>query len=142
VRGSNDQKRSAQWVFSFAIGSGGQAIVRRGHGGALAERWQGQGSPEELVYKAAKYRQGPGSSWMTNALAEELERQATKGAQRRIRPPQLAASFTSTPPRLARAAPNDYSGSETRLLLIRGELRRLAATIHRLKLVYVFLGLL
>jgi hypothetical protein len=38
--------------------------------------------------------------------------------------------------------PQRLFGSETGLLLIRGELRRLAATIHRLKLVYVFLGLL
>jgi hypothetical protein len=79
---ANDQKRSAQWVFSFAIRPGGLSC-HRGHGGALVQRGQGQGSPEELEYKAAKYRQGArqlpdDSPDRILALAEELGRQAHK----------------------------------------------------------------
>jgi len=101
---------------------------------------RGRGAQKSWYTRPQNTGKWPGSSWMTNALAEELERQATKGAQRRIRPPQLAASFTSTPPEASTGGPQRLSGSETRLLLIRGELRRLAATIHRLKLVYVSSG--
>jgi hypothetical protein len=76
------------------------------------------------------------------ALARNLN-----GRHTRRRKTNKAASvgglFHIDPARgLPRAAPQRLFGSETGLLLIRGELRRLAATIHRLKLVYVFLGLL
>src|SRR5258705_12634787 len=90
---TNDQKRSAQWVFSFAIGSGGRAIAPPRSGWRARSARARAGNPEDLEHNAAKYRQMArqvlnDQADRTLPLAEELERQpqkALKNEQGRLR---------------------------------------------------------